>query len=476
MSLKQVTVSTMAMSSVGILRILSQIVVVPIVARYLSPHDYGIMAVTMPFILFAMMISDAGISLSLIRSTTVTALEWSTSHWLVVSLGGILALLMCGAGYILSWLMAEPIIFPLSGVLSLSIFFQCCSTIPGAALQQSNKYSSIAIIEILAMASGLIATITLAVLNFGVWALAGQQVVMFCTKFILTSFISPFSPKLHFNFEGIIHHLRFGRDMLAGNFMNLLKQSISNTLIAKILGTHPLGLYSMASLFSELPLKIAAGPLQTVLYPRMSRFKEDSSSLRYIFIFGSRLLSVLVVPSFGMIAIAHETIFTLFLSEKWKQAGHLFLILAPTGILGAVTALRGTILMVIGKTDILLKQTFWNSLITILAVLAFSCLNIEWVSFGVCVSGLIIISIFLNQFLSLISLSAKTYFAAIITPFLMTSIAGGIFLLYERFIPSVSQGFIFAFLLGLLALIFSALIQINAIKQEILVIKKALSG
>lgn len=467
MSLRQVTIGSIAMSSVGILRMIAQMAVIPVLARYVSPHDYGIMAIAMPFVLFAMMFSDAGISASLIRSDNKSKSEWSTSFWFVVFMGLGLSLLITLSGFGLSIFMSQDILFPVIACLSLSIILQCFATVPGASLQQHHKYPTIAYIEIAAIFISLISTLIAAVIGWGVWSLVVQQVMHFTVKLILTTIFSTFRPSFIFHPKEIIDHLKFGRDMLGSNFITFLRQSITNTLMGRILGTAPVGIFSMASLFSDLPNRVISGPFQVVLYPRMARLKEDKASLRALYLFVSKILSILVVPPIGMIAIAHEPVFTIVLSEKWQQAGHIFLLLAPAGILQSVTALRGTILMALGKTQLLLRQTFEMTLVTLVLFISFIGFGIEWATIAVSVATLITIPRFLYQIYPLVDLSIKDYVKAVMTPMVFTVLAIVIYMDIELLHFSNWEKFACAVGLGGVAFVLSILMQFKQLKGEI---------
>lgn len=467
MSLRQVTIGSIAMSSVGILRMVVQMAVIPVLARYISPHDYGIMAIAMPFVLFAMIFSDAGISSSLIKSEDKKISEWSTSFWLVVIIGASLSLIITIAGYILSVVMNQDVLFPLIAFLSTSILLQSFATVPGAALQQQHRYTTIAYIEIASIFLSLISTVLAAINGYGVWSLAVQQVVHFSVKLILTMICSKFRPHCIFKIKEIIDHLKFGRDMLGSNFIYFIRQSAINTVMGRLLGPAPLGIYSMASLFSDLPTRIISGPLQVVLYPRMARLKETVSSIKAIYVFISRILSIIVVPSIGMIAIAHEPIFTIVLSEKWQQAGHIFMILAPAGILQSVTALRGTILMGLGKTDIIFRQSVVSTFIMLLFFIIFVQFGLEWASIAISISSFIAIPLFLYQVFPLINLSFKEYIKAVMTPMALTILAIIIYLDIELFHFSDWEKFAVAFALGSAVFLLSILLQFKQIKSEI---------
>src|SRR5437588_11862345 len=96
------------MSSVNVLRLLAQFVAVPILSRLLSPSDYGLVGIAMPFVLFAMMLADAGIGMSLIRTPATRRGEWSSCFWVSVLFGGALALGLGALGDVVAKVFAEP--------------------------------------------------------------------------------------------------------------------------------------------------------------------------------------------------------------------------------------------------------------------------------------------------------------------------------------------------------------------------------
>ena len=455
------------MSSIGLLRMIAQMAVIPILARHVDPHDYGIMAIAMPFVLFAMIFSDAGISSSLIRTDKKNDSEWSTSFWFVVLVGSLLSLLITLLGFGLSIFMSQDILFPVIACLSLSVLLQSFATVSGAALQQENKYTTISCIEIMAVMISLVSTLYAAINGWGVWSLVIQQVIYFTIKLVLTNILSPFRPQLIFKIKEIADHLKFGRDMLGSNFINFCRLSLTNTLMGRVLGTSPLGIFSMASLFSDLPYRIISGPLQTVLYPRMARLKDHKISIRSLYLFVSKILSILIVPSFGMIAIAHEPVFTIILSEKWQQAGHIFLLLAPATILQSVTALRGTIMMALGQTQLILRQTFQFAAISLILFIIFIWFGIEWTAIAVTLTTLITLPYFLYQTFSLIDLGFKDYIRSIITPVILTLIMVAIYIYIDHLDISQWEKFASAVGLGCTALFLSIALQFKRLQTEI---------
>ena len=216
--------------------------------------------------------------------------------------------------------------------------------------------------------------------------------------------------------------------MIGSNFIYFIRQSVINTVMGRVLGTSSLGIFSMASLFSDLPNRIISGPLQAVLYPRLFRLKDEKNNIRILYLFISRILSIIVVPTMGMIGVAHEPIFTIILPEKWQQAGHIFMILAPAGIIQFITALHGPVLMAVGKTDIILRQSVIYSFIMLLLFITFVQFGLEWAAISISISSFIVIPIFLYQLFPIINLTFKEYIKAVMTPMVLTILAVIIYL------------------------------------------------
>jgi PST family polysaccharide transporter len=246
-------------------------------------------------------------------------------------------------------------------------------------------------------------------------------------------------------------------------------------MMGRVLGTAPVGIFSMANLFCDLPNRIISGPLQMVLYPRMAKLRDYPSSIKALYVFVSRILSILIVPSIGMIAVAHEPVFTIILSADWQQAGHIFMLLAPAGILQSITALRSTILMALSKTDLLLRQTIEMTVILLLPFLIFVWFGLEWATISISISTVICIPRFLSQVFPFIGLSFKEYITAIAPPIVVTFCAGMIYLIIEQFDIVQWEKFAAAILLGGFALVLSILWQFKEIKSEFYNLRNILS-
>ena len=468
MSLRQITIGSAAMSSVTILRMCAQFFILPLLARYIAPPEYGLIAIAMPFVLFAMMFSDAGLSASLIRTTGKDMKEWSTSFWFIIALGILLSLIVIVVGFIVSVLLSEPVLFSLISFLSLIIVMQSIATVPGASIQYRNKFNIIAGIEIISMTFSLVATCVAAINGWGAWSLVAQQLVHYSVKLILTLFYGRFKPHFVFDISKIKEHLIFGRDLLGSNFIYFIRESVRNMLLGNFLGTHLVGIYSMSALFSDLPKRVVAGPLQMVLYPRMSEHKDDADVLKSVFLFSSQVIAIFVVPVIGMIAVAHEPVFRILLSEQWVHSGEIFMLIAPMAVVTCVTALRGTVVMALGRTDIIVRQAFEIAVFSILALCVAVSYGLEVVAMTLTAVNLIYTPYALSKVFPLIGLNLKKYVCVIYMPLATTSCSIFSYLyLIDLYQFTDVYKFILAIGLGVLALVLGAGLQVKSLRSGI---------
>jgi O-antigen/teichoic acid export membrane protein len=419
-SIRKAVFDTAAMSSVTVMRMLAQFMAIPILARFLSPADYGLVGMAMPFVFFAMMIADAGIGMSLVRTDLNQRHEWSTCFWLSVMLGGVLAAIMLCSVPLAATMLKEPRLQPIAMALISVVVIQSVGSIPGAALQQQHKFMLIALVEIIATALSIAIAVVAATHGCGAWALVFQQVGFYGVRVVLTFWFSAFRPQLFFDLRRVTEHLLFGRDVLSSNLINFFTRSMDNLVIGKVLGAAPVGVYSMAFQFARLPNTLVSGPLQFVLYARLARVKNQQMLIRTTFLALTRILASLIFPSMGMVAAAYHPVFTLLLTTKWAAAGKLFMLVAPACAVQSATALCATIMLVLGRTDIRLRVVVESGIMWIVMLCAAVWFGIEWTGIAFDLSVVIYTPRLLMMTLPLIACPAGDYIRAITTPVIVT--------------------------------------------------------
>ena len=468
MSVRKTIFDTVAISSVGVIRILAQFLAIPIMARILSPADYGLVAMAMPFLVFAMMIADAGIATSLVRTPTEDSKEWSTCFWLSMMLGMILAAIMVASAPLIAMLFEEPQLSPIIMVLAIIVLMQATGAVHNSALLKEQKFKFIASSEGIAILIGIAVAVITAMHGCGAWSLVFQQLTYYCVKIGLILKFSPFKPQRLFDIGTVGEHIRFGKDILTTYMVTFFTRSIDNLIIGKVLDAVAVGIYSMAFQFARLPWMLVSGPLQTVFYSKMAKVKDDKDSIRKTFLILTRILSIIIFPSMGMVAVAHESVYTILLSDKWQESGRIFMMVAGVMALQAVmNGMCNTVMMALGQTRLQVRQTTEQGIIWIITMFSTIWFGLDCLVIAYSVVFLLYSPRILMLTLPLIDCNFRDYISAIIIPIMITFACIIIFIATKSlFQPSIILQFITAFMLTVMGIMISGLSQYKIFLSE----------
>jgi PST family polysaccharide transporter len=376
------------MASVNVFRVCAQLVVLPVLARLLSPADYGLVGIAMPFIMCATMLADAGVGMSLVRTPASERVEWCTCFWISAACGLGLGIAVAGLGPVVAWAFGEPKLSAIVSGLGPIVTAQGLFLVPRAALQQECRFRTIAVTEIIAIGGGLLTAVWLAYSGAGVWALVWQQIAFHFVRLVGTWTSSSFRPEFLFDLHRARDHLRFGRDMLGISVLRNLSRSWDGVVIGHVLGAASVGMYSMAMQLASLPVRIVSGPLQYVLYAHLAELKEDANMLEETVPQVMGIVALLVLPAIAIAAVAHGPVFAVLLSEKWSKAGEVFALVVPGAALQAVTSLAGSARLVKGRTDLIRRSTAEFGVIWLCLLVVAAHYGLVWT--GICYSCAVI--------------------------------------------------------------------------------------
>ena len=430
MSVRKTLFDTVLISSVGVLRLLVQFMALPILSRILSHEDYGVVAMAMPFVFFALLFADAGISMSLVRTDAKDTRTWSTCFWLSSGLGLLLAAMLALAAPFIAQLMEQPRLSDILQVLGFVLLLQGISAVPGAYLQQQQRFRTVAACEMVTCLGGLGMAVLSALNGFGLWALVIQQLTQYGTRCVLTFYFSGYRPKLHMALREVGEHLTFGRDVMGMNLAVFFSRWMDSLIVGKVLGAGATGVFAMAFQFDRLPQMIVSGPLQYVLYARMAKFKDDQARIRGMFLLFTRGLALLVFPALGMVAVSHGPTFNVLLSEKWVQAGTLYMLVAPGSAMQAVIALVATVLLVLGRADLRLRAAVEMAVVWGVTLAVTAQLGLELAAMAYTVVVLLYSVRVVRMVLPLIACPGREYWDALWRPVVVTALFVMVYLLW----------------------------------------------
>ncbi len=383
MQLKKLTSDSFITGSVNIFRLCSQFFVLPFLARHLSPEDYGVIAIATPFILFSVMFARSGIEAPLLRDKERDPKIWSSSFWFVSFSGLFFTLLIVAAAPIMAWFFETPQLFPILAGMSLGILLQGLSIIPMAQLRHQHRFKLLSGVQMIAIFSGLAAAVIVAANGGGAWAIVLQGIVIHGLTLVLVFIASKFKPQFFFKLKLIKDHIAFGYTVMGTTFIDFLKDAIRPFIIAKVLGTALVGFYSIAFLFLNLPYRIINAVMQTVIYAYLAKLRDNEALLRSMLLLIIRCLAIVVIPAMIMVAVAHDPVFHILLSEQWALSGQLYALAAPAAALFAILNVRTIFMQIIGKVRHNFRYSIELLILQAILLLIFVWHGIEWAMMGI---------------------------------------------------------------------------------------------
>ena len=368
-----------------------------ILARLLTPYDYGVVGLTAIFIAISNVFIEAGFANALIQNQHRTEKDLSTAFYFNVVVG-----LVC---YIVLWVATpsianwfnEPLLIPLLKIVGLNVVLNSLCIVQTALLTAKLNIRLQTIINLSAQVPAGILAVIMAYKCMGVYALAMQTVLSSLIKVVLLWIFAKWIPKETFNKNSFISLWKFGSRLLGANLIGTAFNQIYSIIIGKFIGKKELGYFSKANGLCSNVDGVTTGIVQRVALPVLAKYQEDESQLTEKYREIMRLLVMLIAPMTSFLCFASDDIIVLLWTEKWLDCSLLFKILIVGIMFGPVGQMSLSLMQALGKTGMILKLEFPKKFVYCI------CLSI---GFYYGVVGLAIAQVFINIIGSLINVWA----------------------------------------------------------------------
>lgn len=357
----------------------TRMVVALLLARMLTPHDWGLAAMVLVFSGFAVVFTDNALGTALIQRRNVDENDRSTVFWCSAGVGLLLALL----GFVLSEPLAsfykEPDVRWLFVALSAGFLVSALGTTQMALLVREMEFRKLELRQIAATLVGAAIGIGLAVAGYGAWAIVGQLLGEAVTSTILLWLLISWRPSLRFSTASIRKLGGFAGNVFAENLLWQGGRTVASVVIGRVLGAAALGTYALATTVILMPFARIAAPLQQVFFPAFSRISDDRERMADIWIRATRLIGAISIPALvGLIIVAPDFV-QVVLGSKWEDATPVIQILAVVGIVQSLHTLNAEVLLALNKAGTLLRYT----ILWVAATTAAVVIGVQWGIVGV---------------------------------------------------------------------------------------------
>ena len=368
-----------------------------ILARLLSPSDYGLLAMIVVFNAIAMAFINSGFGNALIRKPDLIEDDNTTAFIFNIVAG----LLLYGVIWIIAPWVAKfydkPILASLlraEGILLIIISFRI---VQNTQLSRALNFKAKTIINLSSQVLAGIIAILAAYKGFGVWSLVIQHLMGGVTELVLLWIISPWRPRGRWNKKSINYLWGYGSKLLASGLLDTVYSNIYPIVIGKFYSAAELGHYTQAKQYAGLPSGTLTGVLQQVTFPVLSQIQEDTERLGSSYRRMLRFTVFLVFPvMMGLVALAHPLVLTL-VTDKWAECVPYLQVICFASMWYPVHAINLNLLQVKGRSDLFLRLEVVKKAVITIAI--FIC--VPFGVMGICIGSVCT---------SLICLAINTYY------------------------------------------------------------------
>lgn len=359
-------------------------VVMVIMARVLTPDDYGLVGMLTVFIAVSQSLVDSGFSQALIRKQERSELDNSTVFYFNIAVGAILYLILFLSAPLIAKFYDEPILIPLTRLISLSVLVNSFVVVQRALLTVKIDFKTQAKASFAAAVLSGAVGITMAYKGFGVWSIVWYQLTNLTTNVVLLWIFSKWRPKLIYSWQSFRELFGFGSRLAASGIIDTLYKNIYLIVIGKVFNASDLGYYTRAQQFAEFPSSNVSGIIQRVTFPVLCTIQDDDEKLLSVYRRFLRLAAFVVFPlMIGLAAVAHPFI-TLVLTEKWAFSAVLLQIICLNMMWYPIHAINLNLLQVKGRSDLFLRLEIWKKIIGV----AILCVTVPMGLVAMCWGGL----------------------------------------------------------------------------------------
>ena len=443
-----------------------------LIARILSPEDYGVIAMLNIFLAVSQTFIDSGFTNALIRKSDRSEEDFSTVFIFNTIVATALYAILFFAAPLIAKFYNTPILESITKIISLTLVISSLSAVHHAKLSIAIEFKSRAKISLISATFTGLLGLWMAYAGYGLWALVVQSLFSTTIRTILLWIVVKWHPKLVFSWHSFKELFSFGSKILASGLLDTLYNNIYTLVVGKLFSSSTLGVYSKANSLAQFPSSNITSILQTVTFPVLSTIQNDEVRLAEAYKRFLKLSAFVVFPlMIGLSAVADPFI-RLVLTDKWENAIYLLQIICFSMMWYPIHAINLNILQVKGRSDYFLKLEIIKKVQGVVVL----CITVPMGIIAMCYGSIVssIISLIWNTHYTrkLIGYGFLSQMRDLLPILVHSLVMGGIVLLVIHFMPTIGLKLIVGVFMGMVYYIVGAYIMKFPEMDELLTILK----
>lgn len=326
-----------------------------ILARLLTPTDFGLVGMVTVFTGFASLFSELGFGAALIQKERPGEEHYSSVFWLNLTTGSILTVLLLITAPLIGQFYDEPRLVPLCMLVALNFLVAPFSMVQISILRRAMDFRLLALVELVTVFVAGVVAIALAMMGYGVWSLAWQILTASIATAVALWWLTNWRPRLRFDRSAVAELFGFSLNLLGFSAFNYWVRRGDNMLIGRFIGSSALGIYARAYSTMLLPLSQVTSVLGRVMFPALSRVQNDKERAKRIYLRSLAMIALVTFPMMmGLLVVTEHFVLALY-GARWVAVIPVLRILCLLGMVQSLTATTGWIFQSQGRTDRMFK-------------------------------------------------------------------------------------------------------------------------
>ena len=373
-----------------------QFIVSIIIARILSPSDYGLIGLITVFIAVANVFVSSGLGQALVQRKEIDNKDYSTVFFysIAFSVPIYLILFLC-APYIAGFY-ESPQLVSIVRVLGVTVIIGAVNGVQRAYVQKTMQFKRFFVSTLLGKIISAIVGISLAYAGYGVWALVGQQISMTATDTIVLWITVKWRPQLVFSVRRMKEMFSYGWKLLCSSLIDTVYSNIYSLVIGKTYSTSDLGFYNRGKQFPMLIINNINASIQSVLFPVLSEAQEEKARLKSMVRRSIVTGTFLIFPAMAGFAAIAEPLTVTLLTDKWLPAVPFIQFCCFSYAFWPIHTANLQAINAVGRSDITLKLEVIKKVIGVGVLVLTVPHGLKVMMIARC--GVAIISIFINAY------------------------------------------------------------------------------
>lgn len=357
-SLKQQTISGVLWSAVQKFGTMGVALISNFVlARLLSPDDYGCIGILAIFIIVANTFVSGGFAGALVQKKDPTDEDYSTVfYWNIVVSVLMYVALYFSSGYIAGFYKI-PLLQPVLRVQGVVLMINAFTVVQLNKLRKELDFKSLSVVQLVATVFSVVVAVAMAYYGWGVWALVLQQIVVSLVTALLLWRVSSWRPTLCFSLKSFKELFAYGAFLLFSDLLNSICENIQGLIIGRRYSVADMGFYSQARKMEEVPTVTISHVVATVTFPVFARLQNDKERLCFAVRNSLKLMNFVNFPLMVLLMVVAEPLFIILFSDRWIDSVPYFRILCVAGFVNCLQSVNYQVTAAVGRSKTLFR---WN--------------------------------------------------------------------------------------------------------------------